>query len=291
MRRRALVSSPAMLAEVLELHRLSRDYTHESYAPKLQVVFPVEGVHYIGTDAHEVLLDLNQVAIVPSGITTKDRHPACGDTTCLIVTPSPEMLAEVWCGTDTRVEAFVNTPCRTRPNDPRDQVLAGMLTARSQADCTDRSAFEEVLVALLRRTAGGWSASAIQVTGRSQALARQVRELLASTLEPLTLSQIAEAVGASPTYLTDVFRKVEGMPIYRYQTRLRLARALAELPAAEDITALALDLGFSSHSHFSNVFRTAFGISPSSYRDSARPRIVRIVPANDSERRFSRAPF
>jgi AraC-like DNA-binding protein len=35
---------------------------------------------------------------------------------------------------------------------------------------------------------------------------------------------------------------------------------------AEDITGLALDLGFSSHSHFTDVFRREFGSTPSEIR-------------------------
>ena len=38
------------------------------------------------------------------------------------------------------------------------------------------------------------------------------------------------------------------MPLYRYQMRLRLARALDRLGDYDDLTALGLDLGFSSHS-------------------------------------------
>jgi AraC-like DNA-binding protein len=77
-------------------------------------------------------------------------------------------------------------------------------------------------------------------------------------------------VGASPAYLTDVFRRIEGVPLHRYLTQLRLARALVELPHASDLTTLAIDLGFSSHSHFTAVFRRAFGCTPSRFRDSSR---------------------
>jgi hypothetical protein len=42
---------------------------------------------------------------------------------------------------------------------------------------------------------------------------------------------------------------VEGLPLYRYQLRLRLAlaRALDLLAQYDDLTALSVDLGFSSH--------------------------------------------
>jgi AraC-like DNA-binding protein len=62
---------------------------------------------------------------------------------------------------------------------------------------------------------------------------------------------------------------VEGLPLYRYQLRLRLARALDLLAQDGDLTTLALDLGFSSHSHFSAAFRQAYGRSPSEFRQSA----------------------
>jgi len=66
-----------------------------------------------------------------------------------------------------------------------------------------------------------------------------------------------------------VFQQVEGLPLYRYQLRLRLARALDLLPQHDDLTALSLDLGFSSHSHFSAAFRQAYGRSPSQFRKLA----------------------
>ena len=57
--------------------------------------------------------------------------------------------------------------------------------------------------------------------------------------------------------------------LYRYQLRLRLARALDLLGQYDDLTGLSLDLGFSSHSHFSAAFRPAYGRSPSEFRRTA----------------------
>ena len=84
-----------------------------------------------------------------------------------------------------------------------------------------------------------------------------------------TLAEIAAEVGHSPVYLTQVFQQVEGMPLYRYQLRLRLARALDQLGDCDNLTMLGLDLGFSSHSHFSTAFRQAYGRSPSEFRQAA----------------------
>jgi AraC family transcriptional regulator len=84
--------------------------------------------------------------------------------------------------------------------------------------------------------------------------------------ERVLLSDVADAVGASPAYLTDVFRRCEGISLHRYVTQLRLARSLVELPHTADLTTLALELAFSSHSHFTFAFRRAFGCTPSEYR-------------------------
>ena len=81
------------------------------------------------------------------------------------------------------------------------------------------------------------------------------------------MAAAAETRG-SPVYLTQVFQQVEGLPLYRYLLRLRLARALDLIPQREDIAALAQDLGFSSHSHFSAAFRQAYGMTPAEYRGS-----------------------
>ena len=61
------------------------------------------------------------------------------------------------------------------------------------------------------------------------------------------------------------------MPLHRYLTRLRLRAALERLAGgANDLTALALDLGFSSHSHFADAFRREFGRTPSAVRGDGR---------------------
>jgi AraC-like DNA-binding protein len=87
------------------------------------------------------------------------------------------------------------------------------------------------------------------------------------------LAEIGAEVGASPVYLTQLFQQVEGVPLYRYQLRLRLSHALDLLPRCDDLTMLGLDLGFSSHSHFSAAFRRAYGQAPTAYRHECRARL------------------
>jgi AraC-like DNA-binding protein len=105
---------------------------------------------------------------------------------------------------------------------------------------------------------------------RSSTLVNRAKEVLhEGGFDRLTLTDVARQVGVSPAYLTQEFKLSEGIPLYRYQLAVRLGRALLELPHCADITALALDLGFSSHSHFSLVFRKVFGTTPSKFRDGS----------------------
>jgi len=102
------------------------------------------------------------------------------------------------------------------------------------------------------------------------------RRLVADTLELLAttyttdagLEEIATVVGASPYHLCRVFRSHTGHTIHRHRTQLRLRAGLDLLGRGEvtDLAALALDLGFANHSHFSATFRGAFGVTPSQMR-------------------------
>ena len=98
-------------------------------------------------------------------------------------------------------------------------------------------------------------------------LVDRVKVLLAGDLSRRwTLAEIASEIGGSAVYLTQVFQQVEGMPLYRYHLRLRLARALDLLAQRADLSGLAQDLGFSSHSHFSAAFKQAYGVTPAGFR-------------------------
>ncbi|HEX3528499.1 MAG TPA: AraC family transcriptional regulator [Thermoanaerobaculia bacterium] len=94
--------------------------------------------------------------------------------------------------------------------------------------------------------------------------------------EPLTLDDIAQQTGGSVFHLARLFRRRTGFPLHVFRNQLRLRTALeAVAQPGADLTDLALDLGFSSHSHFTAAFRQAFGIAPSALRKTATARRVR----------------
>jgi len=94
--------------------------------------------------------------------------------------------------------------------------------------------------------------------------------------ESLTLDSIAKAVDSSPYHLCRVFKNIWGETLHGYQQGLRLREALVRLhDSSLDLTRLALDLGYSNHSHFTARFRRTFGIAPSDVRRSFQsPRLT-----------------
>jgi AraC-like DNA-binding protein len=112
-------------------------------------------------------------------------------------------------------------------------------------------------------------------------LARATQSILsAAPSEAHPLKKLARALDTSPFHLAHVFRSEMGVSIHRYLLQLRLALALERLAEGEtSLSAVALDLGFSTHSHFSALFRRAFGVTPREVRSvlsSDRLRAVRM---------------
>ena len=99
-------------------------------------------------------------------------------------------------------------------------------------------------------------------------LAEEAKEFLGREFRrPLRLESIAARLGVTPAHLCRVFRKITGWSIHGYLTHLRLRASLEPLASGEpDLSGLAFDLGFSSHSHFTYAFRREFGVPPSACR-------------------------
>jgi AraC family transcriptional regulator len=246
------------------------------HSPEYQLVLPYAGAFEFRVGVKSAFLDVTRVLFVGAGEDYTDVHVAgCGHDS-IIITPHLSMLQEL-CGhaVPSRHPAF---HCVAKPTTPRMNMRNHRLL-RLEASVNDPLARDELMISVLNEALGTTQKVARTEPLRVVDLAKQL--LHARVGELISLNDIADAVQVSGAYLTDAFTRSEGMPLYRYHMRLRLSRALVDLPRCEDITRLALDLGFSSHAHFSTAFKSLFGVSPSAFRaGSARPRrAVRTAPA------------
>lgn len=94
--------------------------------------------------------------------------------------------------------------------------------------------------------------------------------------EPLTNAELARAAGLSPYHFLRLFHEVFGMTPRQYLTRVRIEQAKQRLFRDEaSVTAVCLDVGFSSVGSFSTLFRRHTGASPRAWLRDARL----VVPA------------
>ena len=158
---------------------------------------------------------------------------------------------------------------RTSPAHWRSSELTACHARLLAAQSGDELALEENSLQLIRRVvaeAAGAHASTLQPR-RVASIEHARSHILSRYRDSLSLSSIAADCGLAPSTLCEHFPRVVGMPVWRYVQHLRLQdAALALSEGATDLSRLALDLGFSSHSHFAQAFRAHFGVPPSRFR-------------------------
>jgi AraC-like DNA-binding protein len=264
--RARLLESPDLLVEDLRASGVTTRVAPEDYSPTFQVCLPYRGafVWHVGCD--RVPADANQVLFVRAGEAFRVSQQACEPYGELIVTPASELLAELLHTTGRRLPhhplfAHRRGPAKACLQRARARFLQGV-----SAGAWGPLAVEEGTLQLLRSALGVTPARVAAGESTRRTIARAREFLVAHVHRPIRLTDVARYAGVSPAYLTSVFRASEGLPVHRYLVQLRLSRALDELPRSPDLARLALDLGFSSHSHFTVAFRRAFGCTPSSFR-------------------------
>jgi AraC family transcriptional regulator len=224
-----------------------------------QVVLPYFGLFDYRVGSRSALVDTNCTLFVTPDREYHDVHPVEGvGHAGVVINPSMPVLEEL-CASADSANAFSEM---SRGSTPRLRLLTHFIL-RTFPSVHDRLLADEWTIAALKEALGVRASNA----RRASRVISQAKMILHDRgCERLSLTAIAREVGVSGVYLTQEFTRVEGIPLYRYQLMLRLNRALLELPHCDDITRLALDLGFSSHSHFTSAFRRNFGVTPSAFR-------------------------
>jgi AraC-like DNA-binding protein len=185
---------------------------------------------------------------------------------------SPRLLRQAVAAIDPR-SSDAAAPIRFThaPVTAETYLMQRRLYVRALSGARDPLEIEESVVALLDRVLSAAAATERTLANaarRQRDLVHDTRCVLARDLaSPLALGDIADAVGASMFHLCRCFRLLTGRSLHNYRTELRLRHGLEALEDGErDLTRVALDHGFSSHSHFTAAFRHAFGDPPSRVR-------------------------
>ena len=84
------------------------------------------------------------------------------------------------------------------------------------------------------------------------------------------LKAVSEAAGLSPSRFSHGFAGATGQSPHQYLIERRMTRACERLAQTDDaIAEIALDCGFASQSHMTDVFRQKLSVSPGRYRQEA----------------------
>jgi len=240
--------------------------------PLAVAAFPITSVviRHVGHEA--VLANANHVVFYRGG----DRyrrvlHDARGDH-CLFVEFDVEAVAELLgsAGAAMRDLPFVHGPSLAR------QYLRLRVAARAACSAEGEAlAIEEAICdALSAAVEAGIKLHRVRRAMRAATVAEHARLverakhlLTERAAEHDSLTSLASRLHVSEFHLARAFRARTGFTLHRYRTHLRLRSALDRLSRSpDDLTTVATELGFYSHSHFTGVFRSAFGASPSEVR-------------------------
>jgi AraC family transcriptional regulator len=267
----------------------------EEHCGNNHIVLMRRGVFCKHFGRRSVTADVNQAVFFSKGSTYRVSHPADHGDRGTVFIPSQRVLNDIVRELDPSIDdrpewsfRFVTGPCDSGIFWRHHQFVQRLVAAESDppeplwADVTALQLIAAVLEAAFARHGlprprrrNGTDADHADRT-------EAAKTYLGSRLgERVTLDEVARAVYASPFHFARIFQQRTGIPVHRYLTRLRLRASLEHLAdGADDLTTLALDLGFSSHSHFTDTFRREFGRSPSEIRRPATGRTLRKMSKN-----------
>jgi len=220
------------------------------------LVMPYRGVFVWQVEGRRIVADPNTVLLFASDQPHRVFHPADGGDACVAIALSDE-----W------AEWITPAGSRVRQHwvlDGRSQRAVHAL-AHHVGLHVDALETEEA-VALV---ASALTSAREAPKSNHRMLVDAVRERIASDPSAkLLLPDLASEFGMSRFELARRFRAHTGSSIHQYLVRLRLITVLGRLREGEsDLTRLAIESGFGSHSHLTSAFTKAFGKPPSAARD------------------------
>ena len=101
----------------------------------------------------------------------------------------------------------------------------------------------------------------------SDEMRRIVDRVDAHISRPMSLAEVCDGFGLSSGHFARKFEVSAGVSLNRFVNRRRIGFAMGMLETGNvPISQLSIDLGFSSQSHFTRVFRGLIGITPWQFR-------------------------
>jgi AraC-like DNA-binding protein len=269
---RTLHRSPTLGVHVVQCRPHDHACGTDESATVHSIAFPVRGTfvkHH--SRRRRVVADGCHAIFFRADEPYRVSHPVPGGDECLVVEAAPATLHDVF-GADGfgRTHALLEGALVAAPRVLRHRLASGA-----------SSGLEADELALGLYAALARPSPLVASRGRQSEIVEATQLALAARPgDAWPLDALARRVHVSPFHLARTFRRRVGMPLHRYLLQARMAAALVEiLDTTRALTAIALDLGFSSPSHFSATFRATFGATPASVRRQGRISTAAPLPA------------
>lgn len=245
--------------------------------PEALFAFPRESVWIQHEGREPFVADPNTVTYYNSGqVYTRHKLSARGDL-CEWFAVCPEAIAGTLAAHEPAAVDRIDRPFPFThgPSNPDSYLQQRMVFSHVSREASpDRLFVEEAVLSILGDVAGlGYQVAKPaprQPRRRDGDVIEAARDVIARRFKDnLSLDDVAREVQSSVFHLARVFKACTGFSLHAYRNQLRLRSALERLRERDvDLIDIALDLGFSSHSHFTETFRRTFGRTPSAVRDS-----------------------
>ncbi len=252
----------------------------ERSQPSPVIVFSHSGNFQVHSAADIGLLDCTRAGFFNPGAPFQSAHPFGGGDSGSDLAIRPDVLAEILARYDPDAAGRLDRPFSvgSGPCDPQSFLLLRILLRKlALGGAREELEIEELSLRLADRLARASFGDSIRRTGppataREREEARELRGILSSHPgRRHDLDSLSRRLESTPFRLCRSFRTATGTTIHRYLTNVRLQRAIGRLAeGSPNLTTLAFDLGFSSHSHFTSVFRKRLGLTPDAVRRQAQ---------------------
>ncbi|WEX08224.1 AraC family transcriptional regulator [Chelativorans sp. AA-79] len=262
---------PGLIADVWDVE-CTDDANGEyvSHAPRLFVLLETQAdasIHLMCSPMGEPCATLGRerpMCFVPAGMPLWSRMNGGGRLKHLDIHFDLQAIPDRFPGGS---KAAWNAP-RLTFSDSRLMALARLFAMECDRKDAGNPLYERSLVAALLAAMGGGAVPEPHGGGlAAHQLRRVTRFIDDNCTRNIRLQELADLVGLSPSYFSQVFKASTGLPPHRWQLRRRVERVKALLSTGEiSLTEIAVEMGFSDQAHLTRVFQRFTGSTPAAWQ-------------------------
>jgi len=279
----------------LVLHATGQRHVVNDFAGPLSIKSVIRGEVHWTVDGRHLLVDSNTFLVLDAGqgYSMNIDAPRPVETCCVFFRSN--FVEETAQDVTTSLEASLDSPVRGAPrlqfisrlhSDAKGAILPQLWSLGKRCSRElQPSSFEEDfltlsqnLLMLYKEIKAQYARVPAAKPSTREELFRRLqtaREYLHGNVDrPISLEEVSREACVSRYHLHRAFKRVFRLTPHAYLTGLRLERARVLLQNGQPVTDAAMDLGFTSLSAFSRLFRARYGLPP-----SAVPKIRKIGQA------------